>query len=44
MDALLARQAVRRFGEFRDISNVINFMIRPESDFVTGQVLFLGGV
>ncbi|MEQ1654292.1 MAG: SDR family oxidoreductase [Nitrospira sp.] len=44
MDALLARQAVRRFGEFRDISNVIDFMIRPESDFVTGQVLFLGGV
>lgn len=44
MDALLARQAIRRFGEFRDISNVIDFMIRPESDFVTGQVLFLGGV
>lgn len=44
MDALLARQAIRRFGEFRDISNVIDFMIKPESDFVTGQVLFLGGV
>ena len=44
MDALLARQAIRRFGEFRDISNVIDFMIKPESDFVTGQILFLGGV
>lgn len=44
LDALLARQAIRRFGEFRDISNVIDFMIKPESDFVTGQVLFLGGV
>ena len=44
MDALLARQAIRRFGEFRDISNVIDFMIKPESDFVTGQVVFLGGV
>ena len=44
MDALLARQAVRRFGEFRDISNVIDFMIKPESDFVTGQIVFLGGV
>jgi 3-oxoacyl-[acyl-carrier protein] reductase len=44
MDALLSRQAIRRFGEFRDISNVIDFMIKPESDFVTGQVLFLGGV
>ena len=44
MDALLARQAIRRFGEFRDISNVIDFMIKPESDFITGQILFLGGV
>jgi 3-oxoacyl-[acyl-carrier protein] reductase len=44
MDALLSRQAIRRFGEFRDISNVIDFMIKPESDFVTGQILFLGGV
>jgi 3-oxoacyl-[acyl-carrier protein] reductase len=44
MDALLSRQAIRRFGEFRDISNVIDFMIKPESDFVTGQVIFLGGV
>jgi 3-oxoacyl-[acyl-carrier protein] reductase len=44
MDALLSRQAIRRFGEFRDISNVIDFMIKAESDFVTGQVVFLGGV
>lgn len=44
MDALIARQAVRRFGEFRDVSNVIDFFIRPESDFVTGQVLYLGGI
>jgi 3-oxoacyl-[acyl-carrier protein] reductase len=44
MEALLARQAVRRYGEFRDISNVIDFFIRPESDFITGQVLYLGGV
>ncbi len=44
IDALLDRQAIRRFGEFRDIANVIDFFIRPESDFVTGQVLYLGGV
>ena len=44
MDALLARQAIPRFGEFRDISNCIDFFIRPESDFVTGQTLYLGGV
>ncbi len=44
IEALLGRQAIPRFGEFRDIANVIDFFIRPESDFVTGQVLYLGGV
>ncbi len=42
--ALLARQAVPRLGEMRDIANVIDFFIREESDFVTGQVVYLGGV
>ncbi|WP_419662639.1 FabG3: beta-ketoacly-acyl-carrier-protein reductase [Desulfosarcina variabilis str. Montpellier] len=42
--ALLELQAIPRFGEFRDISNVIDFFIRPGSDFVTGQTIYLGGV
>lgn len=41
---LIQLQAIKRLGEFSDVSNVIDFFIRPESDFVTGQVLFLGGV
>lgn len=44
MESLLARQAIKRFGEFHDISNVIDFLIKPESEFVTGQIVFLGGV
>jgi len=44
MDDLIQRQAIRRFGEFRDISNVVDFFIKPESDFITGQVVFLGGI
>ncbi len=44
IEQLIARQAIRRFGEFRDIANVVDFFIRPESDFVTGQVIYLGGV
>jgi len=44
MDNLIARQAIGRLGKFRDISNVIDFFIQPETDFVTGQVLYLGGV
>lgn len=44
MDDLLNRQAIHRFGEFRDISNTIDFFISPKSDFITGQVIYLGGV
>jgi 3-oxoacyl-[acyl-carrier protein] reductase len=44
MEALLRRQAIPRYGEFRDIANVVDFFLRPESDFVTGQVVYLGGV
>jgi 3-oxoacyl-[acyl-carrier protein] reductase len=44
MDTLIARQAVKRWGEFRDIANVIDFFVKPESDFITGQVIYLGGV
>lgn len=44
IDALLQRQAIQRFGEFRDVENVIRFFISPASDFVTGQIVYLGGV
>jgi 3-oxoacyl-[acyl-carrier protein] reductase len=44
MDALIQRQAIRRMGEVRDVINTIEFYLRPESDFITGQVLYLGGV
>ena len=43
IEALLARQAIRRLGECRDVANVIDFFLRPESDFITGQVIYLGG-
>jgi len=44
MDALLARQALGRKGEVRDVINAVDFYLRKESDFITGQVLYLGGV
>lgn len=44
MDRLLARQAIPRFGTFEDVSNAIDFFLRPASNFVTGQNLYLGGV
>ncbi len=44
MKRLISRQAIVRYGEFTDVSNVIDFFIKPESNFITGQVLYLGGV
>lgn len=42
--ALIQRQAIPRRGEFADVSNALDFFIQPESNFITGQVIFLGGV
>ena len=44
MERLINRQAIRRYADFKDISNVIDFFIKPESNFVTGQVVYLGGI
>jgi 3-oxoacyl-[acyl-carrier protein] reductase len=44
MDSLIARQAIPRLGEPRDITNVIDFLVSRASDFVTGQTIYLGGV
>ena len=41
---LLNQQAIGRLGKFEDVLNVIEFFIKPESSFVTGQVVYLGGV
>jgi len=44
IEKLISQQAIPRLGEFEDVSNVIDFFIQPESHFITGQVIFLGGV
>jgi len=44
MTQLIGRQAIKRLGTYEDVSNVIDFFIRNESAFVTGQTLFLGGI
>ena len=41
---LLNQQAIHEFAGFEDVSNVIDFFLRKESSFITGQALFLGGV
>jgi 3-oxoacyl-[acyl-carrier protein] reductase len=44
IEQLLARQAIPRFGTFEDVANVVDFYLKQESGFITGQNLFLGGV
>jgi 3-oxoacyl-[acyl-carrier protein] reductase len=44
LNQLLKRQAIPRRGRYSDVINVLDFFIRPESDLITGQVLYLGGV
>lgn len=44
MTALIARQAFPRYGTMEDVLNVCDFYLRDESDFITGQTLYLGGI
>jgi 3-oxoacyl-[acyl-carrier protein] reductase len=44
IEGLLSRQAINRMGKFQDVSNAIDFFISPASDFITGQIVYLGGI
>lgn len=44
LEELLNQQAIKRFGEFDDVVNVIDFFNSEKSNFITGQVIYLGGV
>ena len=44
LEDLLDKQAIHRFGEFDDVVNVIDFYNSKKSNFITGQIMYLGGV
>lgn len=44
LNNLLNKQTIKRYGKKEDIKNVIDFYIKPESDFITGQTIYLGGI
>ncbi len=44
MNDLLQKQAIKRFGTLEDIVNVVDFFLSEKSDFITGQIIYLGGV
>lgn len=43
-DSLLNKMTIKRFTKFKDISNVIDFFLKKESDYITAQIIYLGGV
>ncbi|WP_369225998.1 SDR family NAD(P)-dependent oxidoreductase [Streptomyces sp. R39] len=44
IEALIARQAIRRMCTMDDIVGPVEFLIGRQSAFVTGETIFLGGV
>lgn len=44
IDRVMNRLAIKRLGRFEDVANVIDFFVRPESDYITGQMIYLGGL
>jgi len=44
IDNIVQRLAVKRLGTLEDVANVVDFFIDPRSDFITGQVIYLGGL
>ncbi|MET2852539.1 SDR family oxidoreductase [Vibrio owensii] len=44
IEELIASQAIKRLGKEEDVINVVDFFISPRSEFITGQVIYLGGV
>jgi 3-oxoacyl-[acyl-carrier protein] reductase len=43
LQRIIDRLAIKRLNTFDDVANAVDFFVRPESDYVTGQVLYLGG-
>ena len=44
LDDIIEQQTIKRFGDMRDIVNVVDFFIKEESNFITGQKIYLGGL
>ena len=41
---LINQQSFKRLGKFEDIINVVEFFLDKKSNFITGQIVYLGGV
>jgi 3-oxoacyl-[acyl-carrier protein] reductase len=44
IDRIVAGLAIKRLGRCQDVANVVDFFVKRESDYISGQVVYLGGV
>ena len=44
IDSLIQKQAIQRIGTTQDVIKCVDFFLDEESDFITAQTLYLGGV
>ena len=44
LQELIDKQSIKRLGTFEDVLNVIKFFIHPNSNMITGQIIYLGGL
>ena len=44
IEELIEKQTIKRLGEVTDIINVLDFFMKEESRFITGQIIYLGGI
>lgn len=44
LDKLIENQAIKRFGKCEDVANVVDFYLSEQSSFITGQIVYLGGI
>ncbi|ROI03784.1 SDR family oxidoreductase [Kaistella haifensis] len=44
IEDLLNQQAIKRLGTLEDVENVMDFYISEKSNFITGQIIYLGGL
>lgn len=43
IDKIIRDLPIKRIGRCEDVANVIDFFLKPESEYITGQVICLGG-
>jgi len=44
IDKIISMMGIKRLAKYSDVSNVIDFYIKDESDYISGQNIYLGGI